>query len=156
MYFWTTQALLSRANALEVSSQNTSIDDHNQDCGDKKNTYVVQKYLLSLNLNISQPLLNKLLQQINFISIRSLQNENQSEKKEGRKRRCLTCIEGMFLNKNSIKSTWERWVCEWTYSLGKGEELAKKCGKTDLMASEGWFHKWKKRENIYFKNYMNR
>ena len=33
----------------------------------------------------------------------------------------------------------------------KVEELAKKLGKTDLMATEGWFHRWKKkRENICF------
>jgi hypothetical protein len=30
------------------------------------------------------------------------------------------------------------------------KDLAKKIGKDDLVATEGWFHRWKKRENISF------
>jgi hypothetical protein len=33
----------------------------------------------------------------------------------------------------------------------KAEELAKKMGKDDFVATEGWFHRWKKRENIIYK-----
>jgi len=32
----------------------------------------------------------------------------------------------------------------------KAEELAEKMGKVDFKATEGWFHWWKKRENICF------
>ncbi|KAL4103218.1 hypothetical protein QTP88_010049 [Uroleucon formosanum] len=32
----------------------------------------------------------------------------------------------------------------------KAEELAEKMGKVDFKATEGWFHRWKKRENICF------
>ncbi|KAL4153417.1 hypothetical protein QTP88_001250 [Uroleucon formosanum] len=33
----------------------------------------------------------------------------------------------------------------------KAEELAKKMGIENFIASEGWFHRWKKRENIVYK-----
>ncbi|XP_025198312.1 tigger transposable element-derived protein 6-like [Melanaphis sacchari] len=33
----------------------------------------------------------------------------------------------------------------------KAEELAKKIGIENFIASEGWFHRWKKRENIVYK-----
>jgi hypothetical protein len=33
----------------------------------------------------------------------------------------------------------------------KAEELAKRMGKDDFVATEGWFHRWKKRENIIYK-----
>ncbi|XP_025193423.1 tigger transposable element-derived protein 6-like [Melanaphis sacchari] len=32
----------------------------------------------------------------------------------------------------------------------KAEDLAKKMGKDDFVATEGWFQRWKKRENISF------
>ncbi|XP_025417108.1 tigger transposable element-derived protein 6-like [Sipha flava] len=32
----------------------------------------------------------------------------------------------------------------------KAEDLAKKIGKDNFVATEGWFHRWKKRENISF------
>lgn len=32
----------------------------------------------------------------------------------------------------------------------KAEELAKKLGKDDFVATEGWFQHWKKKENIVF------
>ncbi|GLV44530.1 cag [Carabus blaptoides fortunei] len=33
----------------------------------------------------------------------------------------------------------------------KAEELAKKMGKKHFVATEGWFHRWKKRENVVYK-----
>jgi len=33
----------------------------------------------------------------------------------------------------------------------KAEELAEKMGKVNFEATEGWFHQWKKRENIFTK-----
>lgn len=33
----------------------------------------------------------------------------------------------------------------------KAEELANKMGKENFIATEGWFHRWKKRENIVYK-----
>lgn len=33
----------------------------------------------------------------------------------------------------------------------KAEDLAKRMGKDDFVATEGWFHRWKKRENIVYK-----
>jgi hypothetical protein len=33
----------------------------------------------------------------------------------------------------------------------KADELAKKMGKDDFVATEGWFRRWKKRENIIYK-----
>jgi len=101
----------------------------------------------AVRLNISQSVLGRILKNREDIECEALQNESQSRKRK----RC------------GKDDTVERALKEWFVKVRnkdarvsgpllrqKAEELAEKMGKVDFKATEGWFHRWKKRENICF------
>lgn len=99
-------------------------------------------------LKISQPLLCKILKNRNVIMEAASQNEN------------LNCRRNRGGKDEKVESALKLWfsnVREQDARVNgplmrqKAEELAKKMGKDEFIATEGWFHRWKKRANIVYK-----
>ena len=102
----------------------------------------------ALQLQISQPLLCKLLKNRDIILRAAKENQN------------LNCKRFRGGKDNEVESALKLWFTnvreqdarvDGPLMRQKAEQLAKKMGKTDFVATEGWFHRRKKRENIVYK-----
>lgn len=102
----------------------------------------------AVHLKISQPLLCKILKNRSAIEKSALNNVNIDRKrvrsgKDSQVEAALKIWFGRVRDKNgSINGTLIR---------QKAEEFAKEMGKENFTATDGWFHRWKKRENIVYK-----
>ncbi|CAI6366965.1 unnamed protein product [Macrosiphum euphorbiae] len=98
-------------------------------------------------LNVSQSLLGRMLKIRQEIENASLENVNSNRK---RKR---------VGNEEEVEEAFKQWFTKvgekdirvtGPLLLQKAEDLEKKMGKEDFVATEGWFYRWEKRENISF------
>ncbi|XP_067127946.1 tigger transposable element-derived protein 4-like [Centruroides vittatus] len=98
-------------------------------------------------LQISQPLLCKILKNRASIEMLAQKNENVIRKRNrtGKDRQVESALKNWFSNIREkdvpINGPLMR---------QKAEELAKEMGKDDFVATDGWFSRWKKRENIVY------
>lgn len=98
-------------------------------------------------LNISQSVLGRILKKRQEIESEALQNESQSRKwKRSGKDANVECA----LKEWFVKVRDKDARVSGTLLRQKANELAAKMGKDDFKATEGWFHRWKKRENIAY------
>lgn len=102
----------------------------------------------AIKLQISQPLLCKLLKKRVEIENSATLNKNPNIKRirSGKEEQVESALLLWFINvrKNDARINGP-------ILRQKAEELAKKMGIENFIASEGWFHRWKKRENIVYK-----
>lgn len=100
-------------------------------------------------LQISQPLLCRILK--NRENIRSAVNRNDN----------LSCKRHRSGKDRKVESALKSWfteMCEKGVRINgpmmrrKAEEFAKEMGKNEFVATEGWFRRWKKRENVDYKS----
>lgn len=98
-------------------------------------------------LNVSQNLLGRMLKSRQEIENASLGNVNSNRKRKrvGKEEEVEEALKQWF-TKVREKDVW----VTGPLLRQKAEDLAKKMGKDDFVATEGWFHRWKKRENISF------
>jgi hypothetical protein len=103
----------------------------------------------AVQLKISQPLLCTLLKKRDAIQRTVKQNEN------------LNCKRNRSGKDDQVESALKLWFTnvrehdarvDGPLMRQKAEELAKNMGKDDFVATEGWFHRWRKRENIVYKH----
>lgn len=134
-----------------------SVENKRKDLNLKEKLSIIERYdklpkmsqrSAAVQLQISQPLLCKLLK--NRDSIVRAGKENQN----------LNCKRFRGGKDNEVESALKLWFTnvreqdarvDGPLMRQKAEELAKKMGKDDFVATEGWFHRWKKRENIVYK-----
>lgn len=101
----------------------------------------------AVHLKVSQPLLCKILKNRASIETAQMSNQNMHRKRE----RC-----GKDDQVESALKMWFTKVRERNAPVNgpimcqKAEEIAKTMGK-DFVATDGWFNRWKRRENIVFK-----
>lgn len=101
------------------------------------------------HLKISQPFLCKILKNRSNIEIAHISNKNMKRKRER---------SGKDNQVESALKIWFRKVREKNAPVNgpmmcrKAEELAKTLGKKGFVATDGWFSRWKMRENIVFKS----
>ncbi|XP_022160173.1 tigger transposable element-derived protein 6-like [Myzus persicae] len=102
----------------------------------------------AIKLQISQPLLCKLLKKRVEIENSATLNKNPNIKRirSGKEEQVESALLLWFINvrKNDARINGP-------ILRQKAEELAKKMGIENFIASEGWFYRWKKRENIVYK-----
>lgn len=98
-------------------------------------------------LNVSQSVLSRILRNRKEIELEALQNECQSRKRkrDGKDADVEHALKEWFLK---VREKDAR--VSGTLLREKAEELAEKMGKDNFKATEGWFHRWKKRENISY------
>lgn len=99
-------------------------------------------------LNISQPILCKILKKRVEIEDAVKKNDNLNTKRHrsGKDDEVETALKHWY-----IKVCKHGTRVDGPLMRQKAEELAKKMGKNDFVATEGWFHRWKKRENVAYK-----
>lgn len=99
-------------------------------------------------LNISQPLLCKILKNRSSIEKLALSNENIDRKRvrSGKDSQIESALKIWFGNVRE-KNT----AINGPLMRQKAEEFAKEMGKTNFTPTEGWFNRWKRRENIVYK-----
>lgn len=97
-------------------------------------------------LGISQPLLCKLLKNRKIIDTSLLENENSSRKRKrcGKDEDVELALKEWF---TKVRKQDAR--VDGPYLKQKAEQLAAKMNK-EFMATDGWLHRWKKRENIVY------
>lgn len=103
----------------------------------------------AVRLQISQPLLCRILKNRESIKNAVDRNDNLSCKRSrsGKDRKVESALKSWFSN-----------MCEKGVRINgpmmrrKAEELAKQMGKNEFVATEGWFRRWKKRENVDYKS----
>lgn len=102
----------------------------------------------AVQLKISQPLLCKLLKNRVEIENAAKSNDNLENKRNrsGKDNQVESALKLWFTN---VREKDAR--VDGPLMRQKADELAKKMGKEDFVATDGWFHRWKKRENIVFK-----
>ena len=101
----------------------------------------------AVHLKISQPLLCKILKNRSDIETSALTNENTDQKR---------ARSGKDSEVESALKIWFSNVCDKNASINgplmrPKAELAKSMGKEKFNATDGWFNRWKKRENIVYK-----
>ncbi|XP_050547232.1 tigger transposable element-derived protein 6-like [Daktulosphaira vitifoliae] len=98
-------------------------------------------------LNVSQSLLGRMLKSRQKIENASLANVNSNRKRKrvGKEEEVEDALKQWFtkVREKDARVTGP-------LLLQKAEELAKKMDKNNFVATEGWFHRWKNRENISF------
>ncbi|KAE9537667.1 hypothetical protein AGLY_006690 [Aphis glycines] len=95
----------------------------------------------AVRLNVSQSVLGRILKNREDIECEALQNEKKCGKDDAVER----ALKEWFVkvrNKDARVSV--------PLLRQKAEELAEKMGKVDFKATEGWFHRWKKRKKNCF------
>lgn len=99
-------------------------------------------------LKISQPILCKILKKRVEIEDAAKKNENLLTKRNrtGKDAQVESALKLWFAN---VREQDAR--VDGPLMRQKAEELANKMGKENFVATEGWFHRWKKRENIVYK-----
>lgn len=99
-------------------------------------------------LGVSQPLLCKILKNKDSILSLSKCNENVDSKRNrsGKDPQVESALKLWFKN---VREKDAR--VDGPLMRQKAEDLAKKIGKQDFKATDGWFNRWKKRENIVYK-----
>lgn len=98
-------------------------------------------------LNMSEAVLCRLLKDRSSIENAVIQNENLSTKrKSGGKDDDMELVLKEWFSEVRAKDA--RVTGPLLHQ--KVEDLAQKIGKADYVAKEGWFHRWKKRENMCF------
>lgn len=96
-------------------------------------------------LNISQPLLNKILRSRYEIEDAILENENTCRKRRrcGKDEEVERALKIWF---ESSKDDYEK--ITGSMLMKKAEDLARDLGKSNFKASQGWLYRWMKRENL--------
>jgi len=116
------------------------------ECNDKLSR--MSQRSAAVHLKISQPLLCKILKNRSDIETSALTNENTDRKR---------ARSGKDSQGESALKIWFSNVREKNASINgplmsqKAEELAKSMGKEKFSATDGWFNRRKKRENIVYK-----
>jgi hypothetical protein len=102
----------------------------------------------AVQLKISQPLLCKILKNRDNILKGASQNDNTSCKRNrtGKDEQVGSALKMWFTN---VRENDAR--IDGPLMKQKAEELATKLGKDDFIATDGWFSRWKKRENIVYR-----
>ena len=101
----------------------------------------------AVHLIISQPLLCKIFNRSD-IETSALTNENTVRKRarSGKDSQVESALKIRFSNVRENNAPINGLLMR-----QKAEELAKTMGKETFSATDGWFNKWKKRENIVYK-----
>lgn len=99
-------------------------------------------------LKISQPLLCKILKKRNEYEEAAVNNENPSRKRKrcGKDNEVEVALKKWFVQVRSQDARVSGPVLR-----EKAADLAEKLGKENFNPTEGWFHRWKRRENICWK-----
>jgi hypothetical protein len=99
-------------------------------------------------LKISQPLLCKLLQKRHEIEGARIDNScsTRKRKRTGKDADVEEALKQWFTN---VRSKDAR--VDGPLLMAKAEDLAKRMGKENFSATNGWFYRWQKRENITYK-----
>lgn len=98
-------------------------------------------------LNVSHCTLNRILKNRSNIERAIIDNESDSRKRKrsGKEEVVDKALKEWFLQVRKKDARINGPLLR-----QKAEDLAKKMGKDDFVATEGWFQRWKKRENISF------
>lgn len=98
-------------------------------------------------LNVSHCTLNRILKNRSNIERAIMDNESDSRKRKraGKEEVVDKALKEWFLQVRKKDARINGPLLR-----QKAEDLAKKMGKDDFVATEGWFQRWKKRENISF------
>jgi flagellar motor switch protein FliG len=108
----------------------------------------ISQRIAAVLLKISQPILCKILKNRSDIDTSALTNENTDRKR------------ARWWKDSQVESVLKIWfshVREKNASINgplvrhKAEELSKTMDKETLIATDEWFNRWKKRENIVYK-----
>jgi hypothetical protein len=102
----------------------------------------------AVKLEISHVTLGRILQDRSTLECLSMDNINDNRKRQRSGKD--ECVE-MALKDWFLKVREKDARVDGPLLRAKAEELARKMNKIDFVATEGWFHRWKKRENISFK-----
>lgn len=99
-------------------------------------------------LKVSQPLLCKLLKNREDIEKKCSSNENPNAKRNrsGKDKEVETALKLWFTNVRERDARVDGPLLR-----QKAEDLASKLGKENFVATEGWFQRWKKRENLVYR-----
>jgi hypothetical protein len=102
----------------------------------------------AVQLKISQPLLCKILKNRGELENRAKLNENTDCKRSRSGKDCQveTALKLWF---TTVRDRDAR--VDGPLMRQKAEQLAAKMGKHEFVATDGWFNRWKKRENIVFR-----
>ena len=103
---------------------------------------------VAVHLKISQPLLCKILKNRSNIETSQISNQNMDRKRErsGKDKQVESALKIWFSNVREKNAPINGPImCQ------KAEELAKTMGKEDFTATDGWFNRWKRQENIVYK-----
>lgn len=100
-------------------------------------------------LGISQPLLCKLLKNRTAIETSARSNENLKRKRErsGKDKQVESALKIWFGNVRQKNASVNGPILR-----QKAEEIAKTMGKDGFSATDGWFNRWKRRENIVYRS----
>ena len=98
-------------------------------------------------LNVSHSALNRILKDRSNIERATMENETSSRK---RKRAWKEEVVDKALKEWFLQVRKKDARINGPLLRQKAEDLAKKMGKDKFVATEGWFQRWKKRENISF------
>ncbi|XP_016659159.1 tigger transposable element-derived protein 6-like [Acyrthosiphon pisum] len=98
-------------------------------------------------LNVSHYILNRILKNHSNIERAIMDNESDSRKRKraGKEEVVDKALKEWFLQVRKKDARINGPLLR-----QKAEDLTKKMGKDDFVATEGWFQRWKKRENISF------
>lgn len=101
----------------------------------------------AIQLKVSQPLLCKLLKSRNEIECISASNGNvdRKRKRTGKDEEVEEALKEWFLKVRKKDAS-----IDGPLFREQAEKLARKMGKTDFVATSGWFQRWKERENLTF------
>ena len=102
----------------------------------------------AVHLKISQPLLCEILKNRSDIETSALTNENTDRKRarSGKDSQVESALKIRFSNVREKNAS-----INGTLMHQQAEELAKTMGKEKFSATDGWFNRCKKRENIVYK-----
>jgi hypothetical protein len=101
-----------------------------------------------VHIKISQPLLCKILKNRSDIETSALTNENTDRKRArlGKDSQVESALKIWFNNVREKNA-----LINGPLMRQNAEELAKTMGKEKFSATDGWFNRWKKRENFVYK-----
>jgi hypothetical protein len=102
----------------------------------------------AVRLKFSQPLLGKIFKNRSDIETSALTNENMDRMRarSGKDSQVESALKNWFSNVREKNAS-----INGPHIRQKAEKLAKIVGKEKLSATDEWFNRWKKRENIVYK-----
>lgn len=95
---------------------------------------------VAARLNVSHSTLNRILKSRSNIERATMENESGSRKRKRAGKKEVVSKAFLQVRKKDTRLLLRQ----------KAEDLAKKMGKGDFVATKGWFKRWKKRETISF------